>query len=269
MFDDPRVWLALALAFILGWLVDWLLEILFWRGRRLQADGKVLRQKLTVQEARLRELEQALNTQRAAGNGTRITQLTDELLTARSDLAEAQQLLMRQATELDALRVAQATPDETAAATKDVLPPALDEPALPDAILQKSEEASSPSAPEPETPPPATSAQATALSHRLDDEARRVAALLSGRPYDPPPATAGRGEEPADMSDEASPISVDALASAPSLPGMMGDEDAPPGSAQADAEASPGSTGETQANPSAGTDAEGTEKKPRPRRRSR
>lgn len=269
MFNDPRVWLALALAFILGWLVDWLFEILFWRGRRLQADGKMLRQKLAVQEARLRELEQALNTQRAAGNGARVTQLTEELRAARSELAEAQQLLTRQTQELDALRVAQATAD---AETPEPLPAALDEPALPDAILPISEEEGENAARDLEPEPPARSspAQTTAPSHRLDDEARRVAALLSGRPYEPPSSPALRAEEPTSLTEEASPIPIDELTAAPALRGPLEEEmDTPPTATSSEAEVAAGATDESQTESHAGSDVGSTEKKPRSRRRSR
>ncbi len=263
MFNDPRVWPALALAFILGWLVDWLFEILFWRGRRLQADGKMLRQKLTVQETRLRELEQALNAQRAAGNGARVAQLTEELRAARAELAEAQQLLARQAQELDALRVAQAAADTE---TTEALPAALEEAALPEEVLWASEEGQkAESAPEPEPPSRSLPAQAPTPGHRLDDEARRVAALLSGRPYEPPSSPAPRAGDQTTAQEDALPISVDELTTAPVLPEAKTTEEEEPSTTQSETEATSGSVDE----PRAGSDAGSTEKRPRSRRRSR
>ena len=265
MFNDPRVWPALALAFILGWLVDWLFEIFFWRGRRLQADGKMLRQKLAVQEARLRELEQVLNAQRAAGNGARVAQLTEELRAARAELAEAQQLLAKQAQELDALRVAQAT---AGAETADALPIALEEAALPEEPLRASEEEQQAErAPESEPPARSLPAQAPTPSHRLDDEARRVAALLSGRPYEPPSSPPPRAGSPTAPKEDVPPISVDELAAAPVLPEAKTEE--PSSTTQAETEATSGGVDESREEPRAGSDAESPGKRPRSRRRSR
>lgn len=267
MFNDPRVWPALALAFILGWLVDWLFEMFFWRGRRLQADGKMLRQKLAVQEARLRELEQVLNAQRAAGNGARVAQLTEELRAARAELAEAQQLLAKQAQELDALRVAQATPG---AETADALPIALEEAALPEEPLRASEEEQQAErAPESEPLARSLPAQAPTPSHRLDDEARRVAALLSGRPYEPPSSPAPRAGSPTAPKEDVPPISVDELAAAPVLPEAKAEEGEPSSTTPAETEATSGGVDESREEPRAGSDAGGTEKRPRSRRRSR
>jgi hypothetical protein len=261
MFNDPRVWPALALAFILGWLVDWLFEILFWRGRRLQTDGKMLRQKLAVQEARLRELEQALNAQRATGNGARVAQLTEELRATRAELAEAQQLLTRQAQELDALRVAQETAD---AETAEVLPIVPDEAALPEEILRASEEEQKAErAPEPEPSTRSLPAQPPTPSHRLDDEARRVAALLSGRPYEPPSSPAPHAGDPTAAKEDVPPIPIDELAAAPVLPETKEEEGSP--STTPSEETTSGGVGE----PHAGSDVESTEKRPRSRRRSR
>jgi len=182
MFNDLNVWLALALAFILGWLTDWLLEILYWRGRRLQPDTRPWQQRLASQEARVRELEQALAAQRASvpDDDARLAQLAQELRAAQAELAEARARLARQAEELDRLRVAQAP-----AVTAEAEPPSA--PAGPEAAPPsiKTESAEEPAG----EPLSAPSAQAPAVGHRLDDEARRIAALLAGRPYEPPPAT--------------------------------------------------------------------------------
>jgi len=221
----------------------------------------MLRQKLAVQEARLRELEQALNAQRASGNGARVAQLTEELRATRAELAEAQQLLARQAQELDALRVAQATAD----AETEGLPIVPDEAALPEEILRASEEEQKAErAPEPEPSTRSLPAQPPTPSHRLDDEARRVAALLSGRPYEPPSSSAPHAGDPTAAKEDVPPIPVDELAAAPVLPETKTEEEGSPSITPSE-ETTSGGVGE----PRAGSDAESTEKRPRSRRRSR
>lgn len=206
MFNDPRVWLALALAFILGWLTDWLVELLYWRGRRLQPDAARLQQRLAAQDARVRELEGALVAQRTTptDEGARLAQLAEELRASQAELAEAKALLARQAEELDRLRVAQASASVAASepptdreAQEEVPPP--ETVALPEEAAT-SEELAMP------TEEPA-SVQTPAAGYRLDDEARRIAALLAGRPYEPPPASSTAIQEgQATVPDESSGI---------------------------------------------------------------
>ena len=190
MTGDTQTVAALVLAFILGWLADWALEIYHWRRSRQQRERARVQAQLDSKDARLKELEAQLESLRASGTPKAHgpMQMEADLKAARGELADAGGRQTEQTQELTSLRrLLEDREEEISRLHQQLGVPdeALAMPDMPEGPVMTIESESMADSLS-ESPVSVPSEEETSL----DEAARRTAAWLS----DTPESTAGESE---------------------------------------------------------------------------
>ena len=200
MLGNTPILIAIVVAFILGWLADWAVEVYYWRRFRQQRERARVQAQLDSKEARLQELEAQLQSLRAQASpdANAPLQRAADLNAAREALAEAHRHVQEQAQQLAALQKHLAQREEELARQREqrgIGEDSLVPPEMPPTPLMLEIEDMADPAPGP-IEPGTEKNEADERSEETDEIARRTAAWLASMAASFGAAEAPEKEEP-------------------------------------------------------------------------